>query len=511
MKNILVLTLLGLILWGCIQNEPALEAEAVGLRAVYFDNQNFTGKQVARTDTTVNFNWRDKSPVSGIAPDTFSVRWTGSIRPKYSELYTFTIKADDGVRFWVNGVKLMDSWNYTPETRYAKLRLEANKAYAMRIDYHEGVGWAGIKLEWQSSSQSRQIISALSTASGLTTGLPDNTPLRELAFARGIAIGGALLAEPLANETLYRNTAKREFNFMSPENNFLITTMHGAQDPFNLRQDLTDLDNQVNFARQNGAQVQAFHLVWYLESVWATWLNDLTVNERWYFIQERIKDTMTRYKGKVRTYNVVNEAFDNNGKVRSGPFDFDGELRNNWLSDLGSGYIEYSFREARKADPTAKLFYNDYGLEWDGLKWDAVLNMVKDFKTRGVPIDGVGFQAHLGLSGPPDPAVLASHFRALQKLGVEVRITEFDFAIQDAPGTEQERLDAQAEYYKAFLNVCLAAPNCTAFHMWGFTDKHSWITDPGWGGSPANKPLIFDTNYQKKPAYYALRGALLGR
>jgi endo-1,4-beta-xylanase len=512
MKKMFILALLGLVLWGCTGNEPILEAEAVGLRAVYYNNENFTGGQVTRTDARLNFDWQGRAPISGISADTFSVRWTGSITPRYSQLYTFTVNADDGVRLWVNGVKLIDSWNYTPETRYAKLRLEANKRYAIRVDYHEGVGWAGIKLEWQSASQKREVVSAFSTASGQATGLPTDAPLKDLAYARGIAIGGALQPGPLANEAVYRNVAKREFNFLSPEYSFLIPTTQLPEDPFNLRQDLTELDNQINFARQNGAQVQAFHLIWYLDSVWSRWLNDIPTDERWYLIQERIKELMTRYKGKVKTYNVVNEAFEDDGSVRQGPFYFNGELENNWLSDLGGDYIEYSFREARKVDPTAKLFYNDYGLETDSPKWDAVLGMVKDFKARGVPIDGVGFQAHLSLQyGVPDPAILAGHFRELQKLGVEVRITEFDLGIANAPGTEQERLKRQAEYYKAFLNVCLTAPNCTAFHMWGFTDKHSWMTSPDWGQSPANKPLIFDANYQRKPSYYALRDALRGR
>jgi endo-1,4-beta-xylanase len=511
-KKIGLLLLLSFSLWGCTQSEVSLEAEAAGLQAVYFDNEDFTGTQVTRTDATLNFNWKDSAPVPGIAADSFSVRWTGSVTPKYSELYTFIVHADDGVRLWVNGVKLIDDWGYRSGNRFAKLRLEAGKAYAIKLEYHEGMGNARLQFTWKSASQRREIVSSFSTASGLATGLPDNAPLRDLADARGIAIGGALRPEPLSSETTYQDIAKREFNFLSPEGNFLIPATHVEQDPFNVRQDLGELDSQINFALQNGAQVQAFHLVWYADSIWSRWLNNVPVEQRWYLIQERIHQLMTRYKGKVASYNVVNEAFDEQGKVREGPFYFNNTLENNWLSDLGGGYIEYSFREARKVDPTAKLFYNDYGLETDGPKWDAVLAMVKDFKARGVPIDGVGFQTHLNLQyGVPDPAILASHFRELQKLGVEVRITEFDLGIANASGTEQERLAQQAAYYKSFLNVCLAAPNCTAFHMWGFTDKHSWITSPDWGQTPANKPLIFDTNYQKKPSYYSLRDALLGR
>jgi endo-1,4-beta-xylanase len=509
----LVYLLLMFTLWGCTRSEPGeLATEAVGLQAVYFDNENFTGGQVKRVDASINFNWEDQAPAPGIAPDTFSVRWTGSITPRYSELYTFIAQADDGLRLWVNGIKLIDDWAYTPEQRYARLRLEANKRYAIRIEYYEGEGWASVNLSWRSRSQQSELLSGLSTAPGLATGLSASASLRDLAYARGILIGGALDPKALANEASYRDTAKREFNFLSPEGGFSIYETHTPQDVFNLRPDLSELDSMVDFARQNGAQIQAFHLVWYLESFWTRWLNDIPSAQRWPFIQKHMSDLMTRYKGKVQYYNVVNEAFDDDGKLRGSTITLNGEQGTNWLAPLGQSYIENSFREARKIDPSAKLFYNDYGLETDGPKWDAVLAMVKDFKARGVPIDGVGFQGHLALRyGIPDPAVLEDHFRQLYKLGVEVRITEFDLGIEGAPGGEGGRLATQAKYYKKFLNVCLGALNCTAFHMWGFSDKYSWVANLQPDGSSANKPLIFDVNYKPKPSYYALQNALRGR
>jgi endo-1,4-beta-xylanase len=520
----LLIVLLTFLLWGCATDDATSEltSEAIGLQAIYYDNENFTGKQVTRVDTSLNFNWEDKAPVPGIGPDTFSVRWTGSITPRYSELYVFTAQADDGLRLWVNGVKLIDDWNYTPNVRYAKLRLEANKRYAIRMDYHEGVGWAGLELRWRSLSQKQELLSTLSTASGLAAGLPATAPLRDLAYARGIVIGGALDPRPLAAEALYRDTAKREFNFMSPEGEFSIYETHSDQPPYAMFAALPELDAQVNFALQNGAQVQAFHLAWYRDSLWTTWLNDIPASQRWAFLQQHIRDLMTRYKGKARYWNVVNEAFDDDGSVRGSKIDLDPQTGQfageNWLAPLGRDYIENSFREARLADPTARLFYNDYNLEYNdensntSAKWEAVLAMVKDFKARGVPINGVGFQGHHNLQyGIPDPTLLAERFRQLQRLGLEVRITEFDLGIQNAPGTEAERLAKQAESYKAFLNVCLAAPNCTAFHTWGFTDKYSWVANLNADGTSANQPLIFDTNYRPKPSYYALRDALLGR
>jgi endo-1,4-beta-xylanase len=515
---LLVVSLLGL--WGCSQTDtnPELDSQAVGLQAVYYDNEDFTGKQVTRIDATLNFNWEDQAPAPGIGPDTFSVRWTGSITPRYSELYTFMATADDGLRLWVNGVKLIDDWEYTPEKRYARLRLEAGQRYAIKIEYREGEGWAGLNLFWRSRSQARELVSTLSTATGLAAGLPASAPLKDLAYARGIIVGGALESiKPFSNDATFREVAKREFNFLSPEGAFSIYDTHSDQPPYAMYETLPALDALVNFALQNGAQVQAFHIAWYRDSLWTTWLNDIPANQRWTFLQQHIRDIMTRYKGKARAYNVVNEAFDDDGSVRGPKIDFDPQTGQfagkNWLAPLGRGYIEKSFREARLADPTAKLFYNDYGLERDGAKWDAVLAMVKDFKARGVPIDGVGFQGHLALKdGIPDPAILEEHFRQLYKLGVEVRVTEFDLGIAGAPGTEQERLAMQAKYYKEFLNVCLGALNCTGFQMWGFSDKYSWVQNVDVDGSSVpNKPLIFDVNYGRKPSYYGLQDALRGR
>ncbi len=343
--------------------------------------------------------------------------------------------------------------------------------------------------------------------------------LRELADAKGVLIGAALRADPLRNEAAYREIAGREFNLLFPEGSFLISEMHTAQDPYSLSHDLTDLDYQIDFALDNGAQVQAFHLVWFLEASWAPWLNNIPQDRRREFIRKRIRDVMTRYDGKVNAYNVVNEAFEKDGTLRGAT----SQGTKNWLYEENPeepyGYIEYSFREARNADPDAKLFYNDFGMEFDGPKWDAVLEMVTDFKARGVPIDGVGFQGHLNMKwGPlPDPAELTERMRQLDALGLEARITEFDVGIETGGQwvhenkSEAERLAIQTQYYKDYLNVCLEAPNCTTFATWGFTDKHSWITQERWGGSPAAKPLPYDTNYQAKEAYGALQDALLGR
>jgi uncharacterized protein (TIGR03437 family) len=173
----------------------------------------------------------------------------------------------------------------------------------------------------------------------------------------------------------------------------------------------------------------------------------------------------------------------------------------------GTGYVEQAFRWAHAADPAALLFYNDYNIEDTGAKFNAVYAMVKDFVTRGVPIDGVGIQMHITLSGYPTSAGLAKNIQQLTALGLQVHITEMDVRIPvDANGLASAvNLQAEAQTYQRILTVCLQNPGCTAFQTWGFTDLYSWIpgTYPGFGGA-----LPFDVNYQPKPAFSSLVSAL---
>ena len=130
-----------------------------GLLGEYFDNQNFTVRQDLRVDPTVNFDWGNGVPSPRVGADTFSVRWTGRVRPKFTQTYTFTVTADDGVRLWVDGRQLINQWIDQGPTSYsATIALEANRLYAIRMEMYENGGGAVAKLEWQSPSQARQVI-----------------------------------------------------------------------------------------------------------------------------------------------------------------------------------------------------------------------------------------------------------------------------------------------------------------------------------------------------------------
>jgi endo-1,4-beta-xylanase len=173
----------------------------------------------------------------------------------------------------------------------------------------------------------------------------------------------------------------------------------------------------------------------------------------------------------------------------------------------GTGYIEQAFRWAHTADPAALLFYNDYGIEDTGNKFQAVYNMVSDFVARGVPINGVGFEMHIDTSGYPTSAGLQANIQRITALGLQVHITEMDVRVPvDASGNASPTdLAAQAQTYQRVLSVCLATPGCTAFQTWGFSDKYSWIPQFYTGMGAA---LPFDLNYQPKPVFSALLTAM---
>ncbi|HEY2951357.1 MAG TPA: PA14 domain-containing protein, partial [Verrucomicrobiae bacterium] len=143
-----------------INSLPSLGSDFIGLRSEYFDNIDLTGLKLTRADETINFDWGTGSPDPAIGPDTFSVRWTGQIEPKFSETYTFFTTTDDGVRLWVDGQLLIDHWADQPLTEYSgSIALLAGHKYDLRMEYFENAGLAVARLAWSSPSQPKEIVS----------------------------------------------------------------------------------------------------------------------------------------------------------------------------------------------------------------------------------------------------------------------------------------------------------------------------------------------------------------
>ena len=352
--------------------------------------------------------------------------------------------------------------------------------------------------------------------------------LREAAQGAGMLIGAAVRPAQLS-EAAYAATLAREFNMVEPEDTLKWEMVHPERESF----DFSEADKVVDFAIRHGMKVRGHTLVWHRQD--PKWLTEgtYTSSELAEILEKHIRTVVGHYRGKIFAWDVVNEAFD---EVHAG------ELRDTiWRDQPGIGvaekaaashglraassparsklagrglrqsysYIEQCFRWAHDADPQALLFYNEAEAEGVNLKSDAVYAMVRDFRQRGVPIDGVGLQMHIA-NLHADVASISANIKRFTALGVQVHITEMDVALAvDAGGKARaEDLERQAEIYREIASACLAHRGCTAIQTWGFTDKYSWIGSHSKHTQGAALP--FDGDYRAKPAYGALRNALEG-
>jgi endo-1,4-beta-xylanase len=295
------------------------------------------------------------------------------------------------------------------------------------------------------------------------------------AAGSGRYFGTAVAAGKLGDST-YSGILDREFTMITPENEMKWDTTEPSRGNFNFGPG----DQIVNHATAHGQRMRGHTLVWHGQlPSWVTSISD--ANTLRSVMDNHITTEMTHYKGKIYAWDVVNEAFADGGS---------GQQRSSVFHNvLGNGFIEEAFRTARAADSSAKLCYNDYNIEnWTDAKTQGVYAMVKDFKSRGVPIDCVGFQSHFGTGGPPAGfQTTLSNFAAL---GVDVQITELDIA------------QASPTAYTTTVNACMKVTRCTGITVWGIRDSDSWRT--------GENPLLFDGSGNKKPAYAAVLSALGG-
>ncbi|MEU9554017.1 endo-1,4-beta-xylanase [Streptomyces fumanus] len=320
-------------------------------------------------------------------------------------------------------------------------------------------------------------VAALTTAAHTADGAEAADTLGTAAAAQGRYFGAAVAAGHLG-ESAYTATLDREFTSVTPENEMKWDATEPTRGGFSFGA----ADQIVNHALGQGMTVRGHTLVWYTQL--PSWVSGLGATDLRTAMNDHINGLVSHYRGKIHSWDVVNEAFQDGGSGarRGGPFQ----------DKLGDGYIEEAFRAARAADPAAKLCYNDYNIDGVNAKSNAVYAMVKDFKARGVPIDCVGFQSHFN-SASPVPSDYRANLQRFADLGVDVQITELDI---EGSGT------AQAGDYATVVRACLAVSRCAGLTVWGVTDKYSWRS----GGTP----LLFDANYNKKPAYDAVLTALGG-
>jgi endo-1,4-beta-xylanase len=338
----------------------------------------------------------------------------------------------------------------------------------------------------------------------LTAATPPAT-LRQAAEKSHILIGTAVRPSMLS-ETPYAATLAREYNLVEPEDAMKWWTLRPKEDAFDFQQG----DAVVRFAQAHGMKVRGHCLVWDHNN--PDWLahGNFSPAEMSRLLHEHITTVMKHYAGQVFAWDVINEALDEKGRVRDSLWYNRPGIG---LTDQGSAYMEQAFRWAHEADPQALLFYNEAEGEGLNQKSDAIYAMVRDFKRRGVPIDGVGLQMHIP-NLDFDAAAVAANIARLTALGLQVHITELDVSLPvnaaSLPGqpgrAAPEDLSRQAEIYRAVVRVCLQTPGCTAIQTWGFTDKCSWIGSHSRGTRGAALP--FDRSYQPKPAFDAILSEL---
>jgi len=331
--------------------------------------------------------------------------------------------------------------------------------------------------------------------------MPAQAALRDAtAIQQGRFIGFAANAQLLCNNQAsctsgsnptYRNIAMTEFNQVTPENVMKWETIEPNDDQYNFG----PADGIVAFAQANGMKVHGHTLVWHNQT--PGYVQNLSATALRAEMQEHIQALVGRYANNptVVSWDVVNEPI----------ADGTGQLRQSfWLNRLGPSYIADAFRFARQADPDADLCINDYGIDGINTKSNAMYNLVQDLLNQGVPITCVGFQGHLQLN--QIPSTLQQNLERFAALGLKVRITELDIRIP-LP-SDQNEFQQQAQNYTTVVNACLAVPACEGITLWGIDDGSSWLPNECCGNE--GDALLWDANFQPKPAYNAVMTALGG-
>ncbi|KAH7397498.1 putative endo-1,4-beta-xylanase [Cadophora sp. MPI-SDFR-AT-0126] len=318
--------------------------------------------------------------------------------------------------------------------------------------------------------------------------------LNQLAKAKGLKYFGSATDNPELSDAPYLAILSdvKEFGQITPGNAQKWSYTEPSQGTFSW----TQADTIVNLAKTNGQLLRCHTLVWHSQLPnWVTsgtWTNATLIAA----MKNHIANEVTHFKGQCYAWDVVNEAFNEDGTYRTSVF----------YNTIGPEYIPIAFATAAQYDPDVKLYYNDYNIESAGNKATAALNLVKSLKARGIKIDGVGLQAHFIVGSTPSLSAQTSNLASFTAQGVEVAYTELDIRFTSLPSTASGVAQQSTDYANT-VSACLATLNCVGITIWDYTDKYSWIPSTFSGQGDA---LLWDTNLVKKPAYTAVVNVLGG-
>jgi len=328
----------------------------------------------------------------------------------------------------------------------------------------------------------------------------EDKTLRYYAEKNGKKIGAAFATyKSLDNE---RTEAARQFNMMVAENEMKMETLQPSQGQFSYG----SADQLVSLAKNNNMTVRGHCLVWHTQQ--PTWLSsDGKKNDKGWtrqqaldILKNHINNVLKHFKGKVAEWDVVNECLDDDQSIiRTNPDGY--KLRPTvWQLAIGDDYIDSAFVYAHRADSTVQLYINDYDVEMQGkAKAVAYYNLVKRLQKQNIPLDGVGLQCHFSI-GDVDSVKLEKTVRLFGEAGLKCIITELDMGI---PSTTTANLEEQARNYRVITDVVLNNDNCPNLVIWGLKDNDSWRS--------GSNPLLYNSSFGKKKAWYAVRSALRHR
>ncbi len=307
-------------------------------------------------------------------------------------------------------------------------------------------------------------------------------------------VGTAVGFKWLKNDTTARKIIQKDFNSLTAENCMKMYAVQPKQDSFVWKK----TDYLVEFCRQNDIRLHGHALNWYLSTPkWVKAYNgDSSALEQ--ILKNHIQTYAGRYKGKVASWDVVNEALaDETGGYRSCV----------WFDELGKDYVARSFKYARQADPDVKLFYNDYYLESDTAKLETCLKMIDEFQQKNIPIDGIGLQFHLYIDHPSIDAI-ENALEEFTKRDLLIHISELDITFNHHRSepkyhqfTDSMAMVQKQRYFEIVDAYQRIVPKEQQYgiSVWGFLDKYTWIRSffdiPAW-------PCLYDDDYQAKPAYF---------
>lgn len=371
-----------------------------------------------------------------------------------------------------------------------KFTLIADGSQILQIDatpiFESGKLWFGVSA---AGPDDLAIMSmSVSSAAGAVSVHEGLKTTAQTPFSAGrIKFGAAVALNPLLTDGKYRELALNKFNIWTPENELKTQFIHPNPNIYSFN----EADLLVDTAIKNNIAVHGHALVFGEAN--PPWIRTAPDSQMQAIMVDHINTVMSHYKGRIQGWDVINEplsdeevAYENGGN---------GLRQHLWYKAIGPEYISTALKAARAADPEAKLCINDYGLEADGQRWQALLKLVDSLQAQGVPLDGIGFEAHIHESSDRvNPEVLSRHMRDLAQRGLSVRISEIDVFGEE--GTAKQATD-----YTSVLNVCMGQPNCVAYSTWGISDKYGSTTEYDSYPPIYGNDLLWDSAFKPKSAY----------